>query len=255
MNTAIDMPNVTLTSAVGTILRYSIPTRLPVNGSQSTGIRSMRFIRNNQTKIVRASGAISLLLPWKVSRTLESTKSTRISMAACSLPGVPEVAFFATRPNSHTKTTPSTSEKIIESTFTVIAVLAQSFQIHCPSTRQTCRFCRWCSMYSPEVCGPCSLAIPLVVRSVTTAAPDEAREGRELRADEAREQRAGREWPHADEDCAEHDRRQRHLPQLPDVCRPHQPGRSRIAAGQRQPECQEGIRDDRSQAAQQRRVA
>ncbi len=43
------------------IRRYQRPE--PTSGNQSTGIRSMRFMRKTQTKIVRASGAINRLLP------------------------------------------------------------------------------------------------------------------------------------------------------------------------------------------------
>ena len=96
MNTEIDIPNVTLTSVVGTTFRYGTPAAPAALGSQSTGIRSMRFMRKTQTKIVRDRGAISLLWPENASRTDVSTNSTIISIAAWTFPGRPVVAFFAT---------------------------------------------------------------------------------------------------------------------------------------------------------------
>ena len=57
----------------------------------------MKFIRNTTQKMVIASGAISLLRPWKVSRTRPSTKPTTISTAAWNLPGTPAVALRAVR--------------------------------------------------------------------------------------------------------------------------------------------------------------
>ena len=63
MNTESDIANVTLTSVVGTTFRYGTPTAPPRHGSQSTGIRSIRFMRKTHMKIVSASGAISLLWP------------------------------------------------------------------------------------------------------------------------------------------------------------------------------------------------
>ena len=59
---------------------------------------------------------MSLLWPWNASRTEVSMKSTTSSMAACSLPGRPVVMFFATLLNRKMNTSPSNSEKAIEST-------------------------------------------------------------------------------------------------------------------------------------------
>ena len=56
----------------------------------------MAFIRNTQTKIVRASGARKLRSRWKTSFTVLSMKSTSISTNACHLPGTPGVALCAT---------------------------------------------------------------------------------------------------------------------------------------------------------------
>ena len=50
-------------------------------------------------KMVSDSGAISLLWPWKASRTEVSMNPTTSSMAACSLPGRPVVMFLATLRN------------------------------------------------------------------------------------------------------------------------------------------------------------
>ena len=93
-------------------------------GIQSTGIRSIRFIRNTQTKIVRPSGAISRLLPWNVSLTLESTKSTIISTASWVLLGTPDVAFFATRPKIQMNNRPRNTDQNIESTLIAIGLPA-----------------------------------------------------------------------------------------------------------------------------------
>ena len=101
-------------------------------GIQSTGIRSIRFMKNTQTKIVSPSGAISRLLPWKVSLTLLSTKSTIISTASWVLLGTPDVAFFATRPNIQTNRSPRNTDQNIESTLIAIGLPAQWFQIHSP---------------------------------------------------------------------------------------------------------------------------
>ena len=95
--TDIDMPNVMLTSVDGTTFMYGIPTAPAAIGIQSTGIRSMRFMRKTQTKIVRPNGAISRLLPWNVSLTLLSTNSTMISTSAWNLLGLPDELFLAAR--------------------------------------------------------------------------------------------------------------------------------------------------------------
>ena len=137
------MPKVMLTSVVGTTFMYSIPIDAPSSGIQSTGIRSMKFIRNTQTKMVRASGAIRLLFPWKVSLTLPSTKSTTISTNACSLPGVPADAFLAALPNTHANISPRKTDQNIESTLIAIGLPAHWFHTHSPASfLHTWRFCR-----------------------------------------------------------------------------------------------------------------
>ena len=67
-----------MTSVVGTTRRCSTPANFAAQGSQSTGIRSIEFIRKIQTKSVSASGAMTRLLGgWlKVSLTLRSTNPT-----------------------------------------------------------------------------------------------------------------------------------------------------------------------------------
>ena len=110
-NTVIDMPSVVLMSAVETTRRCSMPTFWPAHGSRSTGNRSMKFMRKTSAKMVIASGAISFDLPWKVSLTVPSTISTRISTAACSLPGTPLVARRATMQNGSTNSSASATVK------------------------------------------------------------------------------------------------------------------------------------------------
>ncbi|MNH35513.1 hypothetical protein D3C79_962050 [compost metagenome] len=84
-------------------------------GNRSIGSKSIMFIRNTQTNTVSASGAITLLLPWYMSRTLLSTNPTTNSTAVCSLPGTPLVAFLATLRKITRKSAPRTTEKNIES--------------------------------------------------------------------------------------------------------------------------------------------
>ncbi|MCY1493734.1 hypothetical protein D9M68_275770 [compost metagenome] len=89
-NTEMARPRVAFGSVVGTTRknRCSLPVILAAKtGRKSTGTRSIRFIRKIQTKMVRASGAISGLRPWKVSFTLVSTNSTITSTKFCSPPG------------------------------------------------------------------------------------------------------------------------------------------------------------------------
>ena len=71
----IDIANVTFTSVVGTTFKIRNADRARRrSGSQSTGIRSIRFMRKTHTKMVSDSGAMSLLWPWNASRTKVSTK-------------------------------------------------------------------------------------------------------------------------------------------------------------------------------------
>ena len=110
----------------------------------------MRFIRNTQTNIVRPSGAIKRLLPWKVSFTLLSTNSTMISTSAWSLVGLPADVFFATPRNRVTKIKPRNTDQNIESTLIAIGLPEQMsaafwpmFITHSPlSTLQAWRFWR-----------------------------------------------------------------------------------------------------------------
>ena len=74
-----------------------MPACVATNGSQSTGIRSMKFMKKIHTNSVSANGAIRRLVPWKVSRTLLSTNSTMDSMKAWKYDGTPLLACFATR--------------------------------------------------------------------------------------------------------------------------------------------------------------
>ncbi len=56
------MAMVMFTSVVGTIFMWLIPIAAARPGIQSTGIRSIRFMRNTQTKTVSAIGAIMSFL-------------------------------------------------------------------------------------------------------------------------------------------------------------------------------------------------
>ena len=98
-----------LRSVVGTTFMYSMPIATPISGSRSTGTRSMKFIRKIQQKIVSASGAMSLLEPWKLSRTWVSTNSTIISTKFCQGPGTPAVALRAANQKLPAKRMPSTT--------------------------------------------------------------------------------------------------------------------------------------------------
>jgi hypothetical protein len=93
---------------------------------------SMKFIRNTTQKIVSASGAISLLRPWKVSRTMPSTKPTTISTKAWNLPGTPGVALRAVRMKKNRNSAHNTS---------VISTLSMLIVMNLPSP--TCHW-RWC---------------------------------------------------------------------------------------------------------------
>ena len=74
-----------------------MPAFWPISGSRSTGTTSMKLNSRIQQKMVSASGAISLLVPWKVSRTWVSTNSTITSTKFWNLPGTPAVALRAAR--------------------------------------------------------------------------------------------------------------------------------------------------------------
>src|SRR5690348_14765641 len=102
---------------------------------------SMKFIRNTRQKIVIDSGAISLLRPWKVSRTSPSTKPTMVSTKAWNLPGTPEATLRAASQNDTKNSVDSTKVKINVSTLSVMNVLSPTL---------TCQKCRWWLMYSVE---------------------------------------------------------------------------------------------------------
>ncbi len=91
----------------------------------------MKLNNRIQQKMVSASGAISLLWPWKVSRTCASTNSTSTSTKFWNLPGTPAVALRATIQNETMKTSPSSTEKKMLSTLKV------------QNPWPYCRFCRW----------------------------------------------------------------------------------------------------------------
>ncbi len=81
-NTVRDSANVTFTSVLGTTFRCPMPNQLATFGSRSTGSRSIELNRKTQAKMVSASGAISLVVPWKVSLTVLSMNSTSSSTNA-----------------------------------------------------------------------------------------------------------------------------------------------------------------------------
>ena len=62
-NTDRDIANVALGSAVGTLLKCDTPAKLNKVGKKSTGNKSKVFIINIHRNIVKAKGAINLLLP------------------------------------------------------------------------------------------------------------------------------------------------------------------------------------------------
>jgi len=159
--------------------------------------------------MVMANGAIRRLLPWNVSLTELSTKSTIISTTAWNLPGLPDDDFFAALRNSVMKTRPSNSDQNIESTLIAIGLPAQWFHTHSPlSALQTWRFCKWCWMYSPEVCGPCAPSLAILDTRLSVwflfALHHETGQGHELRRDESCKQRQRRERLHQYENKAEH---------------------------------------------------
>ena len=80
----------------------------------------MKLNSRIQQKIVSASGAISLLVPWKVSRTWVSTNSTTTSTKSCALARhAGRVALRATSKKKPTNTRPSSTEKKMLSTLKV----------------------------------------------------------------------------------------------------------------------------------------
>jgi len=92
------------------------PTRPANAGNQSTGIRSIRFIRKIQMKIVSASGPTRGFLPLKEPRTLSSMNSTTHSTKFCQPPGTPAVAVLAALRNPHRNRAPRPTENSMLST-------------------------------------------------------------------------------------------------------------------------------------------
>ena len=72
-------------------------------------------MKNTQTKMVSASGAMKRRSPWKVSLTWESTNSTTSSTKACALDGTPAVALRACVHSRKQPSRPSNSATIHES--------------------------------------------------------------------------------------------------------------------------------------------
>src|SRR5215471_14822814 len=108
------------TSVVGTTLRNGTCAWPAAQGRKSTGIRSIKFIRNTHATSVSAIGATALLGCFEnVPRTESSTNATIISTIACNLPGRPVVKLFATLLNRTQNTRPSTIVHAIESTLIV----------------------------------------------------------------------------------------------------------------------------------------
>ena len=79
MKIPIDIPNVALGSVVGTTLRKSIPRTTARDGSQSTGTKSIVFIKIIQINVVKARGATIGFLPLKEPRTFSSINSIMLS--------------------------------------------------------------------------------------------------------------------------------------------------------------------------------
>src|SRR5690606_24055019 len=110
-------------------------------GNQSTGSRSMKFIRNTRQKMVSDNGAISLLRPWKVSRTWPSTKPTTISTTVWNLPGTPAVALRAVY-RKKTRNSPDNANPY--------STLSMLMAMTLPSPTCHWRCCKWCWMYSVD---------------------------------------------------------------------------------------------------------
>src|SRR3954468_17426696 len=128
------------------------------HGRRSTGTMSMKFIRNTRQKIVIASGAISLLRPWKVSRTRPSTNVTTISTIVWNLPGTPAVALRALRTKKNTNNSDRIAVKINVSTLSFM---------NAPSPTLTCQKCRWWLMYSVD---PPDVVVSALTRSTLCVA-------------------------------------------------------------------------------------
>ena len=77
---------------MATVRRCSTPNNLAASGQRIHRQDVHEVFQEHQQKMVIASGAMNLLLPWKVSFTVPSTNSTSISTAVWNLPGTPLVA-------------------------------------------------------------------------------------------------------------------------------------------------------------------
>ena len=128
---------VTFGSVVGTIFMYSMPRTYASCGTQSTGTRSIRFIRKTHTKMVRARGAMMALLWVKMDLQVSSMNSTSISTAFWRAPGTPAVACLAALRKIRQKRTPRPIDQPMESTLIerklMDAPSAQGANCHAPS--------------------------------------------------------------------------------------------------------------------------
>src|SRR5665647_1296953 len=155
-NTEIDMPKVALGSVVDTALKWLTPSQPASVGTQSIGIKSMKFMRKIHMNTVSASGAISSFLAVKEPRTLLSMNSITHSTKFCMPLGTPGAGLFATRLKKNRNTVPSTKDTSKVSTLNAqkpmaLASSAVCAQWKCPCCRLQVRFCRWCLIYSDEV--------------------------------------------------------------------------------------------------------
>ena len=157
-NTESDMPKVAFGSVVATTFMYGTPMRLASQGIQSTGTRSIVFIRKIHTNRVSAMGATRSFLPVNVPRTLSSTNSMMVSTKFWKPPGTSAVAVRATLRNSHRKSAPRPTDHSIVSTWMAQKPIALASAALCAKPRPcsgctpSTRFCKWCWMYSVEVC-------------------------------------------------------------------------------------------------------
>src|SRR3970040_2904793 len=104
------MPKVALGSVEGTTLKNGTPSRPSRPGTQSMGIKSIRFMQNTQKNMVSANGATMLFLAEKEPRTLLSTNSMAHSQNFCRPLGAPETMLVATRRNRNMITAPNSSD-------------------------------------------------------------------------------------------------------------------------------------------------
>src|SRR5258706_9660647 len=120
--TESDSANVVFTSAVGTGRQACSPSTRSKNSvtTQSTGKKSIAFIRSTHTTTVSATGATNApRSPWKVALTWSSTKSIASSTKAWRLSGTPAVAPRTTHQRNPMPSTPSTTEVTSVSTCNV----------------------------------------------------------------------------------------------------------------------------------------